>query len=110
MASSLPYPICIACLLTCLSLPADVTVHTSKSFYEAAVSATGAAADVVDFETFGSNTLIAPLPQAVGGITFESFSTAGYDLIVEDAFGGTSGSNYLRVTDDGGDHDRKIRI
>jgi len=102
MASSFPLPISAVCLLTCLVLHADVTVHTSKSFYDAAVLATGATAEVVDFESFGGNTLIAHLPQAVGGVTFESFSTAGYDLIVEDEFGGTSGSNYLRITDDGG--------
>jgi hypothetical protein len=90
-------------LLACTtSLTANVTVHTSKATFDAALSGTGAAPAVVDFESFADNTLIAPLPRSVGDLTFESFSTPGYELIVDDQFGGTSGSNYLRVTSDGG--------
>jgi hypothetical protein len=89
-------------LLGCAALHASAVIYTSKSTFDAALVDTGAVSNVVDFESFADNTLITPLPQAVGGLTFESFSTAGYNLIVDNQFGGTSGSNYLRVTDDGG--------
>jgi hypothetical protein len=92
------FSVCLGCGL----LQASVVIHTSKATFDAAIVNTGATSSVVDFESFADNTLIAPLPQTTGGLTFESFSTASYKLIVDDQFGGTSGNNYLRITDDDG--------
>jgi hypothetical protein len=101
-------PLITLSLFACAGLHANVSVYADKASFDAALVATGATADVVDFESFADNTLIAPLPQTVGGLTFDSFSTAGYDLIVDDQLGGTSGSNYLRVTSDGGTSTEKF--
>jgi hypothetical protein len=90
------------CSFTTAGLEANVSIYVSKSSFDAALSATGATPEVLDFESFADGTLIAPLPQTVGGLSFDSFSTAGYDLIVEGELGGTSGSNYLRVSNDSG--------
>jgi hypothetical protein len=98
----LPFAASLLLLACTSSLPANVTVYTDKATFDTALSGTGAAPAVIDFEAFADNTLIAPLPRTIGGLTFESFSTSGYDLIVDNQFGGTSGSNYLRVTSDGG--------
>lgn len=94
--------------LACVGLQANVSVYVDKSAFDAALSATGATADVVDFESFADNELIAPLPQTAGGLTFESFSTPGYDLIVDGELGGTSGSKYLRTTSDSGTSTEKF--
>lgn len=102
------YSIFSLSLLSFAALQASVGVYTSKATFDAALLDTDAESNVVDFESFADNTLISPLPQAVGGLTFESFSTAGYDLIVDNQFGGTSGSNYLRVTSDGGASTERI--
>lgn len=83
-------------------LHAAVTVYTDKSGFDSAIATTGAAPAGVDFESYGDGAIIAPLPQSAGDLTFESFSTPGFDLIVESDLGATSGDNYLRVTSDGG--------
>lgn len=91
----------IACLSASTAFAAPTTYMDRASFDAAVAGIAGTSQDVLDFDSVSAGTVF-PSGGAYQGVTFSYSLSGGYELAVSNEYPGTSGSNTLKVSDNGG--------